>query len=635
MPVKFQCTCGRSMNVKDALAGKLVKCPACETKVRVPFTNDAKARISLDLDSQEELDLPPELADVGQRSDSGSGGGRAYGAGGKSSAGKRKAKASGTSRGATNADGERITLEDCPECGSEVKSIDLLCTSCGAELQVDTPEDPKRKMLVLGALGALLLVIVVVVAVVVLGGSSGEAEYAEGVKALGQGRFTQAVESLELAVAADAENAAYHLALAQAFAGVGNYSNAQKAASRGLKVVKEGESVGPFHLLIGECWLELGKAPKAIRALHNAKGDDSVHQGRVALLMGDALLLDGDPTGAIEQFEQAMESEELKADGLCGKGRVAYWDEDQEEAERLLQAAIGVDPEHFKALRALTELCLAQERLDDAAGYGARAVEVRDDDPEAWLLYGRALYGLHHLEEARVALEEGLSLDDENSDMLGALVKVYIGLGPEAPESYSKALELVELALEIKASPELHLSRGRILMLSGKKEEALQSLKESGTVAARVEMGKIHFENGDFDLAIVQLEHGRKVSGLVEPRLLLGKIYYQRQELAKVIEVLEEALSTAEQASEELLMLLGRSYAETESHQSAETVFARLTGQYPQNVEGLLMLGQAQFAQEKYDATIETLDRLLELESDHQEAKALRRRAELARFGEG
>ena len=36
MPIKVQCACGRSMLVKDELAGKLARCPDCKQPVRVP-----------------------------------------------------------------------------------------------------------------------------------------------------------------------------------------------------------------------------------------------------------------------------------------------------------------------------------------------------------------------------------------------------------------------------------------------------------------------------------------------------------------------------------------------------------------------------------------------------------------------
>ena len=36
MPIAFRCSCGRALNVKDALAGKKIRCPACQSILAVP-----------------------------------------------------------------------------------------------------------------------------------------------------------------------------------------------------------------------------------------------------------------------------------------------------------------------------------------------------------------------------------------------------------------------------------------------------------------------------------------------------------------------------------------------------------------------------------------------------------------------
>lgn len=36
MPIEVTCTCGRELNLRDELAGKVVRCPACAGSVQVP-----------------------------------------------------------------------------------------------------------------------------------------------------------------------------------------------------------------------------------------------------------------------------------------------------------------------------------------------------------------------------------------------------------------------------------------------------------------------------------------------------------------------------------------------------------------------------------------------------------------------
>jgi len=42
MPIQLKCTCGKVASVRDEMAGKAVKCPACQSVIRVPATAAAK-----------------------------------------------------------------------------------------------------------------------------------------------------------------------------------------------------------------------------------------------------------------------------------------------------------------------------------------------------------------------------------------------------------------------------------------------------------------------------------------------------------------------------------------------------------------------------------------------------------------
>ena len=36
MSIKLKCACGKALSIKDELAGRRVKCPGCQTLLRVP-----------------------------------------------------------------------------------------------------------------------------------------------------------------------------------------------------------------------------------------------------------------------------------------------------------------------------------------------------------------------------------------------------------------------------------------------------------------------------------------------------------------------------------------------------------------------------------------------------------------------
>ncbi|MEM9646347.1 MAG: hypothetical protein AAF989_15255 [Planctomycetota bacterium] len=86
MPVRLKCSCGKTLSVRDEMAGKTIKCPGCSKPIRVPGGKPkaAPAKPTSDLD-----DL---FAEEGF---------------------------------------DRQVAAACPACGKEMKAQEVLCTSCG------------------------------------------------------------------------------------------------------------------------------------------------------------------------------------------------------------------------------------------------------------------------------------------------------------------------------------------------------------------------------------------------------------------------------------------------------------------------------------------------------------------------
>jgi hypothetical protein len=58
MAIRFNCSCGREMNVKDSLAGKKGKCPACGQIVEVPASSEPEP-VPLEVEKKVEAAPPP------------------------------------------------------------------------------------------------------------------------------------------------------------------------------------------------------------------------------------------------------------------------------------------------------------------------------------------------------------------------------------------------------------------------------------------------------------------------------------------------------------------------------------------------------------------------------------------------
>lgn len=113
MPVKVRCTsCGTILNAPDRARGKAVKCPECETKIRVPAAKSTTQQAAA-----------------------------------KKQAGAKKPLSSTMLIANLDLD----SLEDtdsrvCPRCGTEVSSDDFDCPNCGVDLETGELSEKQRRL---------------------------------------------------------------------------------------------------------------------------------------------------------------------------------------------------------------------------------------------------------------------------------------------------------------------------------------------------------------------------------------------------------------------------------------------------------------------------------------------------------
>jgi hypothetical protein len=61
MPIPLTCTCGRSLRLKDDLAGRKVRCPECRDVLTVPLAHEETVLEALPADAEEDGVLQAEL----------------------------------------------------------------------------------------------------------------------------------------------------------------------------------------------------------------------------------------------------------------------------------------------------------------------------------------------------------------------------------------------------------------------------------------------------------------------------------------------------------------------------------------------------------------------------------------------
>jgi hypothetical protein len=142
MPIEVACSCGKSLQVPDQLAGKKVKCPACETPLAVPASavaaGDAPIRVRCECGKT--LAVPARLA--GKKI-------KCPGCEqpvsvplGEPAREKSGQPASDGDDGLSDVDGVASLLDEanlkasatgrrCPDCRADMQPDDVICVNCG------------------------------------------------------------------------------------------------------------------------------------------------------------------------------------------------------------------------------------------------------------------------------------------------------------------------------------------------------------------------------------------------------------------------------------------------------------------------------------------------------------------------
>lgn len=79
----------------------------------------------------------------------------------------------------------------------------------------------------------------------------------------------------------------------------------------------------------------------------------------------------------------ALEGTWFEAETLTQLGTTYVYDSDLEEAARLFERAIELDPQHYRALTNLGNVALEQDRVDDAIELYHRALKIDEEFPNA------------------------------------------------------------------------------------------------------------------------------------------------------------------------------------------------------------------------------------------------------------
>jgi len=250
---------------------------------------------------------------------------------------------------------------------------------------------------------------------------------------------------------------------------------------KGIKLARlsgDMDPTGETHFLMGVSLWRLGRSDEAIEPLEAAvqirpdiperlnalaQAYESANQKRdqiralyeralniqpaladVRINYGRFLEIEGDLTGAIEQYHRAIKEKPWLVQAHYNLGTALLQDGKFVEAESALIQALNIDPDHTEALGNLGLLLLMDQRISEAGEYFRRAVKATPENPIAWSNLGTWYFDLENFEDAATYFERAVTIDPEYIEAWENLAISYARLD-QARDAIRAAEQVIEL----------------------------------------------------------------------------------------------------------------------------------------------------------------------------------------------
>jgi len=230
-----------------------------------------------------------------------------------------------------------------------------------------------------------------------------------------------------------------------------------------------------------------------------------------------------------------------------------------EDAIRRYRLALTLQPDYVAAFVNLGNIFLELNRLDEAADSFSAALKLDQNNPAAHYGLGQVAVSKRSYAEAVVHFEKTLAQVPEANRVHYSLAMAYRGLGDVDKVKAHLAQQgtvgvrvsdpLVDRLQESIAGERLHLSRGKVAFEAQRYAEAAAEFRKavaanSGSVAARVNLGAALTQLGDVDAAVQQFEEALRIEpGKANAHYNLAVLLARQNKHEQAIAHLRSALS--------------------------------------------------------------------------------------------
>ncbi|PJZ77315.1 anaphase-promoting complex, cyclosome, subunit 3 [Leptospira neocaledonica] len=354
------------------------------------------------------------------------------------------------------------------------------------------------------------------------------------------GRYPQAIDSLQKAIAADGRNVYAYYNLTLAYAHSGQHSAARNTALKAREIAPNDPRIA---LMAGNLFNEINDPDAAIDAYKqglSSSPDDPYLTYNLAL----SYFKKGEIPQAEEHFKLVVmraRGGKLAALSSSYLGNISYNRGDYVSAEHYFREAATLTPNDAKALYNLSIVLKKNGKLEESVKYLELANQAGSNDPELFRSIAEGFEQLNQGEQSINALQKGLKYNPNNLDLLFQLAETYYNRGDllAAEETYRRIVDstpgdsFTETAL---------LNLGVVLDQMERYGEAITYLNRvldlnPKNAKAYYNLGLVYKHTGNGTQAI---ENFRKSSYLdpddIKPKEALGDYYLENKFYREAIE---------------------------------------------------------------------------------------------------
>jgi Flp pilus assembly protein TadD len=146
---------------------------------------------------------------------------------------------------------------------------------------------------------------------------------------------------------------------------------------------------------------------------------------------------------ALVEFQKAYTADSTNLDAMVGIGRCQTRRGNYVPAERVLEKALAQSPDNPQVLTLLGDVYLARDRRAEAVSHYRRAIQLDENNADAYLGLGTTLETEGDLAAAEEALQSALLHAPKNAEVMYRLGTVYLGMNEK-----SRARAFFEMAMD-------------------------------------------------------------------------------------------------------------------------------------------------------------------------------------------